>query len=379
VLINAYSELLIRSAAPDELLRRAAAEGIALKNIRRRSEFEIDLTVNEKNLPYLTAICDRSGAELSVLRTKGTALLLKNLKKRYYLMFGLFVCLILLITSSFFIWDIELVGNERLSSAELLRALDGCGVRIGAFWPSLDADSIENTLILQLGDISRLDISAASSRVRVSVREKAELPEQYDKNDYSDITAAKSGVITRLSVLEGKSLAAVGDTVLEGDTLVSGVLESETGDTRYVRARAAIEARTWYELTAAAPLYRCVKGEETARHREYSVIIGKNKINFFHDSRNRQSVCDKIIKYKAMSIEGLLSLPAAFESRLISERETALVQIDREAEAERMKKNLYAELLSRLDGSVTSCTYSVSCTEELITVTLRAECLERIS
>lgn len=54
-------------------------------------------------------------------------------------------------------------------------------------------------------------------------------------------------------------------------------------------------------------------------------------------------------------------------------------RIDENAATQRLKQNLLSELKRRIgDGSVSQTSFSVSKTDELLTVTLRAECIENI-
>ena len=87
---------------------------------------------------------------------------------------------------------------------------------------------------------------------------------------------------------------AVGDAVVAGETLVSGEMPSEVGDTRYVRASAEIRARTWYEMSASAPLEYSGLEQSDSRTR-WALVIGDKRINFYLGSSQTPAGCGKII------------------------------------------------------------------------------------
>ena len=96
-----------------------------------------------------------------------------------------------------------------------------------------------------------------------------------------DVAAAKSGLIEKVQVYAGSPLVKKGDTVLAGERLVTGNLESALGTRRQVHALAEVYARTWYEFSAQMPLElysKAYTGEEFTRRALY---IGNWRLNFY--------------------------------------------------------------------------------------------------
>ena len=91
------------------------------------------------------------------------------------------------------------------------------------------------------------------SKARVLLLPRGDKPEIYREEDAADIVASRSGVVVRVSALNGKPLVRAGQAVLRGETLVSGTLDSITNAPRAVRARAEVVAETLYEISAVSP------------------------------------------------------------------------------------------------------------------------------
>ena len=66
---------------------------------------------------------------------------------------GLLVAVLAVLTSSLFIWRIDVTGNETLTTGQILRCLDECGVRPGTYWPALSNDLVRNDMILRLPEL----------------------------------------------------------------------------------------------------------------------------------------------------------------------------------------------------------------------------------
>ena len=72
-------------------------------------------------------------------------------------------------------------------------------------------------------------------------------------------------------------------------------------------------------------------------------------------------------------------LPVGIIKEECTEYELYKQRIDEKAAVERLKQNLLAELKRRIgDGSISTSSLSVSKDENILTVTLRAECIEDI-
>ena len=295
-------------------------------------------------------------------------------------MAGLAVCFALLAASRLFVWDIEVEGNEDVSRGEILRALAECGVESGSFWPTWSADRIKNEVILRIPELAWVGVSVDSSRATVRVRERDEAPEVTDKDAPYSVTARRTGIIERTEVYLGAPLVQAGDAVLEGETLVSGAVESGLGTVRYVHASAKIEARTYYELTAAAPLEYSEAVEAGSRTR-WALVVGNERLNLYPGGSGLDENCSKVTTEHALEWPGVFSLPVSLVREEILEYDIVTRSADTAALQQRLETQLASELERQLDGrgEVLSQSFSAAESGGLLYVTLRAECLEDIA
>lgn len=381
-ILRGCARVEVRGAAPLRLLDRMASAGVAFWRTEPVDGFTLRFTLHSRDLARVRALAERSLCTLEPISELGGRETLRRLRRRGALSVCAAALLLGILLSSFFVWEIEISGNQRVSDGAIYRALEDSGVYVGACWPAFSGDMIRNDVILRLPDLSWIGVNVRSSRARVIVRERVEKPALYDAKTPVDIVSAATGIITKMIVLEGVPLVQAGDAVLPGETLVTGRWESAvTGAVRYAHARAEIEARSWYELNARTELTVLERSYTGSRRSRWALELGRRRINFYDISGNPYASCDKIIAEWPMALEGVFTLPLTLVRESLTEYELTPVRRDRAGAEAELKAALLAELDQRLDGrgEAVQTDFSVSESGGVLTVTLRAECREDIA
>lgn len=373
--IKGLAVVEICGAFPESVLNTAATAQLEMWDIESVDAYTKRLRVFEKSLPQLENISARCMCDMRVISRRGGSADRRLLAKRSTLLLLLLLTSVLLMISSLFIWDIRVEGNERLSRGEVLRALEECGVKSGAFWPALDTDEIRCRMLLKLPELGWMTVNVHGSCADVPITERSDKPEIYDENDAADIIAGKTGIIDSMTVLNGKSIVQPGRAVRAGETLIESRMDSITNLPRYVRAEGSIKAHTWYELCAVCPLESAEKTQSRTVGLRFFVKIGKKRINFYIGSRKAIDECDKIIKEYKLGADGLFAMPISFAAELYRIHETAAVSC---GDDEGMKKRLYDALAESIDGTVEEARFTVSRENGVLCVTMRAACIEEI-
>ena len=370
----------IRGAAPLRCLNALGEAGIEAKRAERADEFTLRLTLDERDYSAAAAIAARSQCELARISSRGGALLARRLRRRIALLTAAVVCFALLAAGSLFVWEIDISGCESVTEGEVRRALASAGVAEGSFWPAWDADAVKNHLLLEIPELAWAGVSVSGSRAEVRVRERIERPELASDGAPGSITAAASGIIERMEVYEGAPAVSVGDAVAVGETLVSGEMASAVGDTRYVRARAAVTARTYVELTACAPL-KYGRLLEADTHSRWSLIIGSGRVNFFRGSSQTPPGCGKIIEEYPLAWEGVFRLPVTLVRETVTEYAAEEAEEDPNLLEQRLAEALQSRLERRLEGRGEALSVHFTARESggALYVTLRGECREDIA
>ena len=190
------------------------------------------------------------------------------------------------------------------------------------------------------------------------------------------LVASRGGLIRHMNVLAGAPAVSEGQLVTEGEVLVSGDLESLTGERRSVRARGSVMAETWYELNAVRPAEEALKEASGLPHSRFALVFGKRRVNLYIGSGKTIDGCDKIISEYTLGLEGLFSTPIRLvRERFLPYRSAPGDDYDPGGTGRR----LYAMLAENTQGQILSYTLSPGRSGELHVLTLRAHCTENIA
>ena len=190
-----------------------------------------------------------------------------------------------------------------------------------------------------------------------------------------------------MDTLNGEALVDVGDTVVTGETLISGTVHldapkySELPDlgTLQVRAEGRVYARTWRTLVGELPLESPVKvytGEEKTC---WSATVLGQRFVFFGNSGIPFSKYDKISKVWELTLPGGQAMPLTVQRETHRAYETAAAALDPDAARQMLEERLLEELKQAVGtGEVVSTDYTAAEEDGLLRVTLQAECTEEI-
>lgn len=376
-----YAVIKVTGACPENVLNICAEKSLEFWAPEPVDDFTIVFSTRLNNADQIVSFAERCCCDIEVMERRGGPLWIRRFRNRPVLWVLPMVLCVLLVFASLFVWKIEIIGNETVTDTEILNALEESGVYIGSFWPSYSSDIIRSKVILQIPELKWVGVSVFGSRVRVQVREATEIPELFDGDEPVKIIASRAGIIEHLSVLRGFPLIEKGETAVEGDKLIDGIVPSSLADTRIVHARGSALARTWYEISAIMPLSFSEKVYSGEEHRQYALVLGKHRINFYRSSRIFSSDCDIIVEEHQAGIKGLFSLPITF----IREKALQYEIIENNFTEAEIKEALQNALISELknsvgdDGKIIEHNIAFSSAEGFAVATLRAECIQDIA
>ena len=365
----------LKAPIPESFLNRCMEEGLALSAVTRCDACTLRFWAEESDWTAIERAAETCQAELQRMVTSGGSRDRRLLRRRSILLLTLGAAAALLLWSNFHIWRFEVSGCESLTPGQVLRALEDCGVSEGCWWPGLSNDAIRSEMLLRLPGLAWMTVNVNGSRALVSVVERQEKPDIYSVNDAADIVAAKSGIIRKLTVLNGRPLVSRGSAVTKGELLVTGAMDSLSHPTRYVRAAAEILADTWYEWTAVEPLPEGYKTERRKSGSRFALQFGKTRLNLFCGSRKALDGYDKIVHEYSIGAEGLFALPI----RLIREEYLLFSRSEEAARADTGGARLEQQLRESIDGSIVQLRTETFEKNGCRYTGLRAQCLENLA
>ena len=375
------SSALIRveGAATEGFLNLCAQWGVELISVQRVDELSLRVSLPNGQLAAAEKAAGRSQCSVELLRRGFGARAGGAARRRAAALVLAAAFIALLFWSKFYVWEIEVSGNETVSTGEILTVLAQSGVETGAFWPGFSSEDIRSRVLVLLPELAWISVNMHGALASVEVVERTGAPELIYNGSPADIVAAKSGFVTAVSAPVGTALVKRGSAVSEGDILISGIVESSFAQPRFLRAYGSVTAETFTNIVAVSPEKTQAKtctGREKSR---FALIIGDKRINFYSDSSISDANCDTIISVWKAEIKGLFSLPVSIVRETARYYETSELSADSAEAAMLLESVLAAELEKQTGGGqVLDSDRKIYASDGLIYASLRARCLEEI-
>lgn len=379
--------LEVEGAFPERFLNLCAQRGILFWNVEWLETTRLRLTVTRLGSRQAMELGERVLCTVTPAARSGVPFFLARFRTRYAFWVGLALSLAAVCVLSTFILTIEVKGNTTVSTAQILTELRRQGLSIGTFGPGLDERTVGNKVLLQIPELSWLSINLYGTRAEVLVREAVKAPEVVDASEHGSVVARASGIITKVEALTGEAVVKVGDTVLEGEPLISGTIHlegpaySETPEIGQIQTRASgrVYARTWRTFAAQLPLEAQVKQYTGEEDSVWSVTVLGRRLEFFGKGGISFNRYDKISRTWTLTLPGGREMPLAVQRETCWAYETETLAVEPDAAQAMLKERLLEALEEAVgEGEIVSTDYTVEQKDGMLMVTLQAECREEI-
>ena len=278
-------QVQIQGAGTERFLTLCGFHGLELWNVKPEEDGAVCLMA----LPafYQAApLAKKAGVRLRICQKKGLPFWLHRNRKRKGLLLGAAFFFLLLYGLSLFLWNITFEGNAHYSSDTLLRYLREHGIFCGMRKSRISCEELEENLRSDFPGIAWVSAGVSGTRLLVKIKESeavSRIPEPDETP--CDVAASRPGVITSLVVRQGRALVKAGDSVEEGQVLVSSKLTltddaGETVEEVYVRADADVYAQTAYFCRQSLPPLRRVTVRTGKKRRGVQLQIGSLAFRF---------------------------------------------------------------------------------------------------
>ncbi len=285
-------------------------ENILLNDIVPEEDcFNCDMSFSDYK--RIRGIASKSGTKIKIIKKRGAGYFVKKHKRRYGFYAGAFLALSLFAYLTSCIWVVEVVGNDKTATERILEVVEKNGIGIGSFRFGKDLADIKNKSLIELDTLSWLWVSLDGTRAVVEVREKGDSRDIIDKTKPCNLVASHPGVIVDMEVKSGRKIVERGATVSKGQLLVSGAVETFTGN-RYIYSSGTVTARTWRTMSGEYHHTQTnrIKTDETEK--KISLEVFGKKVKLYKDPLPSFENYDVSVKEKRLRIFKNIYLPLSF-------------------------------------------------------------------
>lgn len=364
---------------PERVLNLCSARKLAFWDLECEGTETFTCRMSRGDHRVLSRAAEKLDCTIEIVRREGAPYTLAKLRHRQALAVGIAACGATVLIGSFFVWDIQIAGNETVPREVILRSLENNGVHRGCFGFALNGEDIRNHVLLEIPELLWITVNVSGCRAYVEVRERVEAPEPVDEREPTNVVARRDGLILDIQAMDGVRCVLPGTSVEAGELLISGVEDTETVGARVLTGMGKVEARTWYTLSTVMPLTVAEKQYTGEEKQGYSLVFGTNRVKFFLNSSIGTGNYDKITERTQWSLFGL-PLPVTFVKETFRFYETVPAEVSA-AQAESRGEAILTDYLHTLVdpyGTVSSTLCTSRREGDGLLVTLTAECVEEI-
>lgn len=377
--IRGYYLLELSGASPQWALNALSENEVLFWNVEWIDSFTVRICIPRNRLQKAKQCIVRAMCDMTVIGETGAARLLKQALHRPILMLLSVFALFAAFWLPRYVMFYQVVGNETVPSEVIIRAMEEIGVGFWKLGTDIKPQWVKDRVLNKISDLEWLTVTQNGCRAQVIVRERDHMPQTQSRKGFAHVIAARSGIITSQSVLAGQALCKVGDTVVQGDVLVSGLVDLER-TWLLQRAQAEIYARTWHNLQTVTPSICLTKQYTGEKKTVLWLEIGEKRIKIFGNSGISMVSCDKMIERKKLVLPGGLELPVSWIKESYMNYETSETQIPEEMLYDMLQEHTRQRTLQKMvAGQILNESWKSSYDGACMRMTGVLECHEMIA
>ncbi len=239
--LRGYVRFRVIGEYPERLLNLFSVNSITAWNIIRvDNTVEANVLINDYKAIH--EIRRQTNCRTRVYERYGAPFFIAKYNKRLGAVAGALLFVVLLFTLGSRIWNIQIKGNETIKDTTILKACRELGIYEGASRKSIDPKAARLQLAINLPDIAWASVNIEGSVLTVEISETKKV--EAEDEQPCNLKAERDGVIKAIEITDGKVMVGLGDGVVAGDMLVSGIVEYTDGSGTFVPSKGRIMAET---------------------------------------------------------------------------------------------------------------------------------------
>ena len=374
-----YVRITIEGYFIERLMNLCSNKGILIWNSKRKKTTLLEANVSIKDFRQIVKFAKQAKCKVSIKQKRGLPFIFNRYRKRKIFFFSLILIIVAIISLSNFVWNIEVIGNEKIDKEEIIQTLKKEGLEVGTLKNKVNTKEIINKMRLDRNDLAWIGIDIRGTNAIVKVVESDKKPDIIKEDDYCNIVATKAGIIEKVNAINGTPLVKKGDVIKEGTPVIGGWLEGKYTGIRYVHANGSVQAKVWYTQNEKVELNQVVSRKTENEETKYSVRINNFTINFYK-TLSKFKKYDTIEQNKKIKLFSDFYLPIEIIEKsnyeLVEENITYTKEQAKQKAEEEAKKKLDEQV--KVKENILNTYINYQETEEYIEAQVIYEVLEEI-
>lgn len=233
--LKGYLKVRIIGYSPERFLNLCKNKGIIIWNLEvKGNDYEMFIFVS--GFRKLKPLLKKTQTKLIIIERYGIPFFLHKYRNRKIFFAGIIVCCAIIFLLSRFIWNIEIIGNERITDETMIEYLKRENIFHGMPIKDVAYEMISTKIRKDFDEIIWVSVSLDGTNLIINIKENTDtFRVSQVEEEPSDIIADQDGIITEIIMRSGVPFASKGDEVKKGDILVSGTVEVKNDAGEVVR------------------------------------------------------------------------------------------------------------------------------------------------
>lgn len=252
--------LTLKGEGLARFINQALKDGVVFYNGRKLKDCFV-AEINARDFRRLRQAVKETDITLHIRAKYGFPFVAWRWQRRKGLLAGLVIIFIALVVLSQFVISIDVEGNERVPTSQILAEAEKLGLKKWVLKRNLQFDTLGKEIQERMSDLIWAAVDERGTNIRIRVVEKT-LPQEVLYK--GDLFASKRGYVDTVIVIQGQALVEEGQIVEKGQKLIKaegGMTEFSIGSEgqvkeRQVEAPAAkgfVRGRVWYSSEKKVP------------------------------------------------------------------------------------------------------------------------------
>ena len=277
--ILGYVNIEVEGYFIERFINICNSKKIFLWNMKRKHSTIIRVNIGIRDFKKIKEIAKKTKCRVKIQKKRGIPFILHKYKKRKIFAIFFILLIIAVIALSNFVWNIEVIGNNKISAEEIIKDLADDNFKVGTSKTNLNTKNIIDKIRLKRSDLAWIGIEIKGTNAIVKIVEADLKPDIIKEEEYCNIVATKDAMIVKINAQNGTAVVKEGDIVTKGTVLIQGWLEGQFTGIRYVHANGEVQAKVWYSQKISVPLKQTKKIKTGKEENKYSVKINNFEIN----------------------------------------------------------------------------------------------------
>lgn len=228
--VQGYLRIRVTGYAVERFLNACGYRGILLWGITPLED-ACEMNIRIADFRKLKPVIKKTGTRVVILKRIGLPFFFYRYRRRKLFFFGAAACAVLIFLLSGLIWDIDIRGNLMYTDETILEFLASKDIQNGMLKTQIDCERIAKDIRKEYSDVIWVSASVQGAKLKIQVKEntdasgmETDLEVKKEEKVPMDLVADRDCVITEIVPRTGMIQVRPGDTVKEGDVLVSGLI-----------------------------------------------------------------------------------------------------------------------------------------------------------